>query len=203
MRLGVAGPSCGVTGHGPREPARWGTQLRPASSPALLCCHLVEVREGGGGFGVQDGVHVLGPADDAELGHRLPRADHQLHARAQAGHQALPTPGMVGAAGTEQRPPVGHVHFSFEAEQGRPRATPGHRRLAPGGVIVEGVVHRVVAPAGHGVLVVGDRVSPHHPHPRHVAPPAHSRYHPHLPTASCKRVKGPSVVIQIKLKDWK
>ena len=149
-----------MAGHGPGEPAGTGADLRPASSPALLCCHLVEVPEGGGGFCVQDGVHIFGPADDPELGHRLPRADHQLHARAHAGHQALSAFGVVGAAGAEQRPKVGHVHFTLEAEERGTRATPGHRRLTPGRVIVEGVGHRVVAPAGHRVLVVGDRGAP-------------------------------------------
>jgi hypothetical protein len=113
-------------------------------------------------------VHVFGPADDAELGYRLPRADHQLDPRPRAGHQALSAFGVVGAAGTEQRPPVGHVHFAFEAKEGGTGAAPGHRRLPSGSVIVEGVGHRVVAPAGHGVLVVGHGMGSHHPHPRHV-----------------------------------
>ncbi len=79
-----------------------------------------------------------------------------------------PPPGWWGPPGPNSAAPVGHVHFTFEPEQGRTGPAPGHGRLTPRGVIVEGVGHRVVAPAGHGVLVVGDRVSPHHPHPRHV-----------------------------------
>ncbi len=76
--------------------------------------------------------------------------------------------GVMGASGAEQRPKVAQVHFAFQTEQSCARAAPGHRRLTPGGVVVEGVGHRIVAPAGHGVLVVGDRVGPHHPHPRQV-----------------------------------
>ena len=110
----------------------------------------------------------------------------------QAGDEALAAVGVAWPAGAEERPPVGQVDFAVQAEQGRARATPRHRRLAPGGVVVEGVGHRVVAPAGHGVLVVGDRVGPHHPHPSQPPHrlPVNCRVHPHLATARCKRVEA-------------
>ena len=52
-------------------------------------------------------------------------------------------------------------------------------------------MHRVVAPAGHGVLVVVDRVHPHHPHPRHSHHPVPRPF----PTEGCKRVRNVLVVI--------
>ena len=71
-------------------------------------------------LGVQDEVHVLGPADHPQFGHRLVAADRQLHARAQAGHQALMGGRVVRATGGEDGPPLVQAHLARQAE---PRCT--------------------------------------------------------------------------------
>ena len=62
-------------------------------------------------------MHVLGPADDAQLGHRLVRGDHQLHPWAQAVNEPLAAFGMPGASGPEDRPPRLDADFAIEAER--------------------------------------------------------------------------------------
>jgi hypothetical protein len=76
VRLGVATSRCRMAGHGPGEPAGRRTHLRPSPPPAVLLDDVVQVGHGGVPLGVQDGVHVLGPAHDPQLGHRLVAADH-------------------------------------------------------------------------------------------------------------------------------
>jgi hypothetical protein len=68
---------------------------------------------------------------------------------------------------SEHGPVVGEVDLALQAEQHTPRAAPGHRRLAARGVVLDRGGDRVVTAARDGVLVIFDRVGPHHPHPRH------------------------------------
>jgi hypothetical protein len=121
-------------------------------------------------------MHVLGPADHPQLGHRLVRTDDDLHAWPHATDQALAAERVVGPACGEDRSPLGHVHFAVEPKPRSAGAAPGHGRLTSGRVVVERPGHRVVAPAGHGVLVVADRAGAHHPHPRHSAAITFRRY---------------------------
>ena len=119
MDLGVAGPGRGVAGHGPRQ-AVGRCRTWPAPPPALLLNHLVQVGHGGVSLGVQDQVHVLGPADHAQLGHRLVRGYDQLHPGPQAMHEPLAAVGVASAAGAEDRPPLLDANFAIEAERGAP-----------------------------------------------------------------------------------
>ncbi len=57
----------------PGEPGRGGTDLVPAPPAAPVLEPAVEKLERCGGFGVDDGVHVIGPADRAQHRHRLVR----------------------------------------------------------------------------------------------------------------------------------
>ena len=174
--LGVATPGRGMAGHRPGEAPGRRAHLGPAPPPALVLDDLVQVGHGGVALGVGDGVHVFCPADDPELGHRLMGADDDLEPRAQAGDETLPAERVASPAGPEHRPPLVHARFALESQKGRPRPAPRHRRLAPRRVVLLGARHRVVTPPGHGVLVVADRVEPHHPHPRHrPSPPFPSR----------------------------
>ena len=174
--LGVAGPGRRMAGHRPGEPRGRGADLGAAATAASVHDDLVEVGHGGVALGVDDLVHVLGPADHAQLCHRLVRADHDLHARPHAADQALAAERVVSPAGGEDGSPLVQVHFAVQAQPRRARAAPGHGRLTSGRVVVERPGHRVVAPAGHGVLVVADRADAHHPHPRHSAITTFPRY---------------------------
>jgi hypothetical protein len=113
--LGVAASGRGVPGHGPGEPTGRRAHLRPSPPAALLLDDLVEIAHGGVPLGVGDGVHIFGPADDPELGHRLVRTDHQLHTRPQAADQALVGLGVMG-------PPVAKtaLHSSTSTSPDRP-----------------------------------------------------------------------------------
>jgi hypothetical protein len=169
--LGVAGSRRRMARHRPGEASGGGALLGAASTAAAVHHDLVQVGHGGVPFGVDDQVHVLGPADHPELGHRLMRAHHKFKARAQTGDQALAAQRVVRPAGAEDRSPLVQVHFSVQAQPRRPGPAPRHRCLAPGGVVIESAGHGVVAPPGHGVLMVAHGVEPHHPHPRHRPPP--------------------------------
>ena len=160
-----------MAGHRPGETAGGGALLG-AAPPATAVNHdVVQVGHGGVPFGVGDEVHVLGPADHPELGHRLVGTDHQFHAGAQTSDQTLTAHRVVRPTGPEHRSPLVQVDFAVQAEPRRPSPAPGHGCLTPGGVVLKSAGHRVVAPSGHGVLVVADGVEPHHPHPRHRPPP--------------------------------
>ena len=96
---GVARPGGGVAGVGVDQAAGGG--LEPEASPAAapLIGHALQVGEGGVPFGVEDSVHVLGPADHPQLGHRLVRRDDELHPRPPGCRQALPAAWLPGTAG--------------------------------------------------------------------------------------------------------
>ena len=93
-----------------------------------------------------------------ELGHRLVRADHQLHAWAHAARPGVRR--SLGGAPRRWRRPLstrpGPLRPPGRATM-RPEPPQDHRRLTSGGVVIEGTGHRVVAPADDGVLVVADR----------------------------------------------
>ena len=69
----------------PRLPLRPGGRRRPD--------HGVEVGHGRVALGVDDGVHVLGPADHPQLGHALGRRDDQLHTRPRVATSSAPVRG--------------------------------------------------------------------------------------------------------------
>ena len=167
MGAGIAGPGGGVPGRGVGEPFGGGAHRRPAPPSAHAAGDVVEVGQGGVTLGVHDGVHVLGPADDAKLGDGLVGGDHQLHARAGGTDQPVPGGRVTGPAGTEQSLVLVLGHGALEAQGIRSPAAPDQRRLAPGGVVGQRLTGMVVAPGQHGGAVVGDRVGAHHPHPRH------------------------------------
>jgi hypothetical protein len=112
-------------------------------------------------------VHVLGPADHAQLGHGLVGGDDQLHARPAGVHQALARRRVDSTAGAVDGLVLGLGHSTHQAEGSGAGAAPHQRRLAPGGVVGQGLAGVVVGPVQHRVAVVGHRVRTHHPHPRH------------------------------------
>ncbi|HWG75150.1 MAG TPA: hypothetical protein VG184_13955 [Acidimicrobiales bacterium] len=73
VHLGVTAAGAGMARRRPGKPARRRRCLGPSPPAAPLGHQGVEIGEGGVAFGVDDGVHVLGPADHAQLGHRLRR----------------------------------------------------------------------------------------------------------------------------------
>ena len=189
MDLGVASPGRGVAGRGPSEAVGRCPHLRPSPPPALLLYDLVQVGHRGVALGVEDQVHVLGPADHAQLGYRLVRGYDQLHARPQAVHEPLAAVGVAGAPGAEDRPPLVEVNFAIQAERGGAGPAPHHGCLTSGGVVVERVADRVVPALEDGVLVVADRLGAHHPHPSQTRyHPSQNRLHAHLTTEGCNRV---------------
>ena len=176
MRTGVPGPGGGVTGVGVDQAARRRGDGQAAPPPAPLPGDGLQIGQGGVPLGVHDPVHVLGPADHAELGHRLVGGDDQLHARPAGGGQPDAGRRVPGAARAVDRLVLRLGHPADQTEANGSRPAPDERRLAPGGVVGEGLAGMVVGPAHHRRLVVGDRVRTHHPHPRHgPTPPATER----------------------------
>ncbi len=169
---GVTGPGGGVAGVGVDQPAR--RRREPQTAPAAAPFHGdgLQVGQGGVPFGVHDPVHVLGPADHPQLGDRLVGGDDQLHARPAGGGQLRAGGRVPGTAGAVDRRVLLLGHPAVQTEPGGSAAAPHQRRLAPGGVVGEGLAGEVVGPAHHRRLVVGDRVRTHHPHPRHGPTPS-------------------------------
>ena len=144
---GVAGPGGGVAGVGVDEAGGRGRDGGHASASAALFGHVVQVGERGVALGVHDGVHVLGPAEHPELGHRLVGGDHQLHARPLGRDQSLAGRRVGGPAGAVEGVVGRVVDRADKAEGLGARAAPGERGLAPGGVVVECRAGEVVAAA--------------------------------------------------------
>ena len=86
-------------------------------------------------------------------------------------HQPLAGRRVDGAARAEDGLVLGLGHGAHQAEGSGAGAAPHQRRLAPGGVVRQGLAGVVVGPVQHRVAVVGHRVRTHHPHPRHRAAP--------------------------------
>ena len=172
MRARVPGPGGGMTGVGVDQPACRRGNGQAAPPPAALPGDCLQIRQGGVPLGVHDPVHVLGPADHAELGHRLVGGDDQLHARPAGGGKPDARPRVLGAARAVDRPVLLLGHPAGQTEVNGPRPAPDERSLTPGGVVGEGLAGMVVGPAHDRRLVVGDRVRTHHPHPRHGPTPS-------------------------------
>ena len=130
--LGVAGPGRRMAGHRPGEPFGRGADLGAAATAASVHDDLVEVGHGGVPLGVDDLVHVLGPADHAQLCHRLVRTDDDLHARPHAADQALAAERVVSPAGGEDGSPLVQVHFAVQAQPRRAGAAPAPWASHPG-----------------------------------------------------------------------
>ena len=112
-------------------------------------------------------VHVLGPADHAQLGDGLVSRDHQFQPRALGVHQPLAGGGVTGAAGAVEGGVLLVGHRALQAQQPSAGAAPQQGRLAPGGVVRQGLARVVVAPGQHGGPVVVDRIGSHDLHPGH------------------------------------
>ena len=156
VRAGVAGPGGGVAGDGVDEALGRGALHRPASPAAHGAGQLLQIGQGGVALGVHDPVHVLGPADDAQLGHGLVGRDDQLQARAFGVDQALARRRITGAVGAEETLVLGVGDRALQAEGRGTPATPQQRRLASGGVVGQGLTGVVVAPGEDRGSVVVD-----------------------------------------------
>ena len=98
VRVRVTGPGGGVPGPPVDQTGRGGADLALASSAALLGDPGVEEGEGGVGLGVEDPVHVIGPADHAEDGDGLVGRDDQLEAGPFRVDEPCPQNGVTGTA---------------------------------------------------------------------------------------------------------
>ena len=88
-----------------------------AAAPASPHRHPgVQIGQRGVGLGVQNGVHVLGPADQTQQRHRLLGGHHQLHPRPFRGHQTGPVGWPPGPARAEDGVIFGLAHGPFQAE---------------------------------------------------------------------------------------
>ncbi|MDQ6725607.1 MAG: hypothetical protein M3066_05510 [Actinomycetota bacterium] len=144
MGVGVAGPRSGVAGDGVDESTGSGGHCGVAPPAALLDDQPVQVGQRGVTLSIQDAVHVLGPSDHPQLGHRLVGGDDQFHAGTAGAHQALTGGRVHGAPGAVEGVELLRGHGAGQAEGGHPRAAPHQRRLAPGGVVGQGLAGVVV-----------------------------------------------------------
>ena len=188
VRARVAGSGRGVPGVGVEQSPGGRRHRCAAPSAAALRDHLVEVVERGLAFGVEDGVHVVGPADHAQLGHRLVGTDDQLHARPLRDGESEPGVGVGGTAGSVDGLVVLRLDRARQAEERRSSATPAERGLTTTAVVLESSAGVVVASAEHGGLVVGDGVCAHHAEERHRSLPRSVSEAEAVQPAGCKRV---------------
>ena len=184
MGARIAGPGGGMAGVGVDEAGGGSGDRGHPPASAALNGEGVEVGQGGVALGVHDGVHVLGPAQHPELGHRLVRGDHELHARPLGRHEAPAAFGVPRPAGPEDGVVGGVVDRSRQTERDCAASAPDEWGLTPRGVVLEGSAGEVVAAADDRLAVIGDRLRPHHPHPRHRPAPFSARDTP------CNRVQG-------------
>jgi hypothetical protein len=168
--VGVAGPGGGVTGDGVDQAGGGCEHAGPAPPAADVTGQGVEVGQGGVALGVHDAVHVLGPADHAELGHALVGGDDQLHPRPAGANQALAGGGVDRPARAVEGGELGLGHRAHQAQGGGARTTPRQRRLASRGVVLQRLAGVIVGPLRGVGEVVGHRIGSHHRHPRHRSP---------------------------------
>ena len=111
---------------------RWSASAPGAAAAAALSGEPgVEEREGGIGLGVEDRVHVIGPADHAQHGDGLVRGDHELETRALRGDEPCPQHRVTGAALGEHRPVVLVGDRAGEAQPRCPSAAPAPAGVSP------------------------------------------------------------------------
>jgi hypothetical protein len=167
MRCGVAGPGGGVAGAGPQQAPGRGAGLPAAAAAALAGEPLLQERHGGVGLGVDDGVHVIGPAHQPEHRHRLVRRHDQLHPRPTGRGEPCAAMGVTGAAGPEDRLITRVVHHADQAQPVGELAAPFQRGLAAAAVVGQRGTGVVVAAVHHRVAVVVDLVGAHPAEPGH------------------------------------
>jgi hypothetical protein len=138
-----------------------------ATLAALAGEPLIEEGERRVGLGVEDGVHVLDPADEAEDSHGLVGSDHQLDARPLRRGEPCPEMRVTGTARPVDGVIAGIVDATDETEPLGETATPLQRRLTTAAVVEDREPRVVVAAAEHRRAVVLDRVETHHPEPGH------------------------------------
>jgi hypothetical protein len=167
VRSRVAGTRRCVTGAGPQQAARRCAPLGLAPPASLAREPLVEECQGGVALRVEDGVHVVDPADEPEHSDGLVGGDDQLDTGPLARREHRPEMRVACAARAEDRLVAGVVHGAREAEPFSEAASPLERRLAAAAVVGQSAALEVVVPSENRPPVVFDRVDPHHPEPRH------------------------------------
>ena len=158
-----------MAGDGVDETRRGGGAGGAAPAPAPGLHPGVQVAERAGGFGVQDGVHVIGPAQHPQQRQRLVGRDDQLESRPLGADELLAGERVPESARAERQPVRLGGDLAVQAETLGARAAPAQRGLAPGAVVVQRLARMIVLPAQDGCLVVGDLLHAHHREPRHGA----------------------------------
>ena len=166
--LRVTGPGGGVARARPDQAVGGDTGLGAPPAPAAGYHPGVQVGQSGLGLGVQNGVHVIGPADQPEQCDRLVGGHHELHPRPFGVHQPLPIGRVAGTAGAKDSVVLRLGYRTGEAQVSSSRTAPNKRCLASGRVIIEGRTGVVVGPSEHRFPVVIYGLSAHHPHPGHL-----------------------------------
>jgi hypothetical protein len=202
MRGGVQLPGGGMPGARVDQALGRGGHGAPAPPAAVVADDPVEVGERRLRLGLEDGVHVGAPANDAELGQGLLGRDHQLHPGAGGGHQPGPAVRVEGTTLGEDRFVAATGHLTGKAEGGRARAAPHEWGLPRRAVVSEGA-SRFVGQTGAGLDggadqadvggVVGDRVPAHHGHPGQLP---HLPLMRHVPRRAMPKALQPSIVFE-------
>ena len=169
VQCGVTEAGGAVAGDGVDETGRGGGAggAAPAAAPGLHPG--IQVAKRAGRFGVQDGVHVIGPAHHSQQRQRLVGRDDQLETRPFSRHELLAGQWVPEPARPERQPVRLGCHLAVQAETFRAGAAPAQWRLPPGAVVVQGLARMIVLPAQDRRLVVGHLLHAHHREPRHSA----------------------------------
>jgi hypothetical protein len=164
---GIPSPGRGVASVRIHQPAGLGGHRGDTPPAAHPTRNAVEVGEGGVAFGVHNQVHVLGPADHPQFGHRLVRRYDQFHPRPLRRYQTFPGTWMAGTTRPVDRLVILRGHSTFQTEDFCAGASPGEWCLTPRGVIGQRPARIIVTAFQHRGPVVLDRLPAHHPHPGH------------------------------------
>ena len=167
MGFGITRPGGGVPGARPDQSVGRAAGLG-AAAPAAPGDHPgVQIGHGGVGFGVQDGVHVLGPADQTQQRHRLVGGHHQLHPGPFGVYQTGPGGGSSAPPGPKIASYSASLTDPGQAQVRGARAAPNQRCLAPRRVVFKRLAGVVVGSFEDRFPVIVDRVDAHHSHPCH------------------------------------
>ena len=145
MRTGITGAGGGVAGMGVDQPARLRGDRGAAPASAHLAGDPVQVGQGGVTLGVHDLMHVLGPADDPQLGHRLVRRYDDLQARPPGRYQPLPAAQDGGRRRARRAPRTPRRSPSRPSRASGAAAAPHQGCLTPGRVVGQRPARVVVA----------------------------------------------------------